>query len=127
MTKELSKIQKLKEILEEIKSKGVLIGVLLSDREGTLILDNFSKELDKSLFSSMCASVFESALEIGRKSGDLKLVKIVTEIGDLSVLILWCDEKRFLTLFANYDSNIKVLFDEIQDYIKKIVLLYEYD
>ena len=124
---DLSKIQKLKELLEEIKLKGVLTGALLSDREGTLILDNISMEFDKSLCSSMCASVFESALEIGRKSGEQKLVKITTEIEDQSVIILGCDEKRFLTLFANFDSKISVLFDEIQDYIKKIVLLYEYD
>lgn len=124
---DLSKIQKLKEIIEEIKLKGVLAGVLLSDREGTLILDNLSTEFDKSLCSSMCASVLESALEIGRKSGEQKLVKIITEIGEQSVFILGCDEKRFLTLFANDDSKINVLFDEIQDYIKKIVLLYEYD
>ena len=127
MTMDLSKMQKLKEILEEIKSKGVLSGVLLSDREGTLILDNLSMEFDKSLCSSMCASVFESALEVGRKSSEQKLVKIMTEIGDQSVIILGCDEKRFLTLFANYDSKLKFLFDEIQEDIKKIVLLYEYD
>ncbi|TFG18983.1 MAG: hypothetical protein EU533_07240 [Promethearchaeota archaeon] len=124
---DLSKIQKLKEILEEIKLKGVLNGVLLSDREGTLILDNLSIDFDKSLCSSMCATVFESATEVGRKSGEQKLVKIITEIGDQSVIILGCDEKRFLTLFANFESKLNVLFDEIQDEIKKIVLLYEYD
>lgn len=124
---DLSKIQKLKEILGEIKLKGVLSGVLLSDREGTLILDNLSMEFDKSLCSSMCASVFESALEIGRKSGEQKLIKIITEIGDQSVFILGCDEKRFLTLFTNFDSKLNLLFDEIQEDIKKIVLLYEYD
>lgn len=124
---DLVKIQKLREILDDIKSKGDLDGVLLSDREGNLILDNFIKELDKSNCSSMCASVFESALEIGRRSGDQKLIKIITEIEEQSIFILGCDEKRFLTLFANYESKINALFNKIEDYIKKIVLLYEYD
>lgn len=119
--------EKLKEIIGEIKKEGLLIGVLLSDREGNLILDNINMDFDKSNCSSMCASVLESALSLGRISGDQKVVKIITEIEDISIFILECDEKRFLTLFANYESRINVLFEEIKNYIEKIVLIYEYD
>jgi predicted regulator of Ras-like GTPase activity (Roadblock/LC7/MglB family) len=119
--------EKLKGIIDEIKNLGSLVGVLLSDREGNLILDNVSIDFDKSNFSSMCASVLESALTLGRISGDQKVVKVITEVGETSIIILECDEKRFLTLFANYESNIKALLGEIKDYIKKIVLIYEYE
>jgi predicted regulator of Ras-like GTPase activity (Roadblock/LC7/MglB family) len=119
--------EKLKGIIDEIKNVGSLIGVLLSDREGTLILDNVSIDFDKSNCSSMCASVLESALTLGRISGDQKVVKVITEVEETSIIILECDDKRFLTLFANYESKINVLLGEIKDYIKKIVLIYEYD
>jgi predicted regulator of Ras-like GTPase activity (Roadblock/LC7/MglB family) len=119
--------EKLKGLIDEIKHVGSLIGVLLSDREGNLILDNVSIDFDKSNCSSMCASLLESALTLGRISGDQKLVKIITEVEETSIIILECDEKRFLTIFANFESNIKALLGEIKDYIKKIVLIYEYD
>jgi predicted regulator of Ras-like GTPase activity (Roadblock/LC7/MglB family) len=119
--------EKLKGLIDEIKHVGSLIGVLLSDREGNLILDNVSIDFDKSNCSSMCASLLESALTLGRISGDQKLVKIITEVEETSIIILECDDKRFLTLFANYESKINVLLGEIKDYIKKIVLIYEYD
>jgi predicted regulator of Ras-like GTPase activity (Roadblock/LC7/MglB family) len=127
MSKELVKRKKLKEIIDEIKSTGRLIGVILSDREGTLILENVSMEFDKSNCSSMSASVLESALALGRILEDQKVSKIITEVEEISIIILECDEKRFLTLFANYESKINVLIEEIKNFIKKIVLIYEYD
>ena len=127
MSIDLVKKGKLQQIIDEIKKAGLLIGVLLSDREGNLILDNLCMEFDKSNCSSMCASVLESALSIGRSSGDQKVVKIVAEIEETSIIIIECDEKRFLTLFANYESKINALLEEIKNYIKKIVLIYEYD
>jgi len=127
MSKDLLIKEKLNEIIGEIKSTGKLIGVLLSDREGTLILENVSIEFDKFNCSSMCASVLESALTLGRILEDQKVAKIITEVEETSIIILECDEKRFLTLFANYDSKINALLEEIKNFIKKIVLLYEYD
>ena len=127
MSIDLVKKGKLQQIIDEIKKAGLLIGVLLSDREGNLILDNLSMEFDKSNCSSMFASVLESALSIGRSSGDQKVVKIIAEIEETSIIIIECDEKRFLTLFANYESKINALLEEIKNYIKKIVLIYEYD
>ena len=127
MSIDLVKKGKLQQIIDEIKKAGLLIGVLLSDREGNLILDNLSMEFDKSNCSSMCASVLESALSIGRSSGDQKVVKIIAEIEETSIIIIECDEKRFLTLFADYESKINTLLEEIKNYIKKIVLIYEYD
>lgn len=127
MSKELIIREKLKEIIDEIKNTGRLIGVILSDREGNLILENVSMEFDKSNCSSMCASVLESALTLGRILEDQKVSKIITEVEETSIVILECDEKRFLTLFANYESKINVLLEEVKNFVKKIVLLYEYD
>ena len=127
MSKDLLIKEKLNEIIGEIKSTGKLIGVLLSDREGTLILENVSMEFDKFNCSSMCASVLESALTLGRILEDQKVAKIITEVEETSIIILECDEKRFLTLFADFESKINVLLEDIENYIKKIVLMYEYD
>ena len=127
MSKDLIIREKLKGIIDAIKNAGSLIGVILSDREGNLIIDNVTMEFDKTNCSSMCASVLESALALGRFSGDQKVLKIITEVEEISIIILECDEKRFLTLFANYDSKINALLEEIKNFIKKIVLLYEYD
>jgi predicted regulator of Ras-like GTPase activity (Roadblock/LC7/MglB family) len=127
MSKDLIIREKLKGIIDAIKNAGSLIGVILSDREGNLIIDNVTMEFDKTNCSSMCASVLESALALGRFSGDQKVLKIITEVEEISIIILECDENRFLTLFADFESKINVLLEDIENYIKKIVLMYEYD
>jgi predicted regulator of Ras-like GTPase activity (Roadblock/LC7/MglB family) len=122
---EAQNLTKLTQILNELKKVANLSGVLLSDREGNLIVENVGVKFDQAIFSSMCASVLESALGLGRTSGDQKLAKIIAELGNQSIIIMECDDKTFLALFINYKSNMKILLNKINKYINKIILSYE--
>ena len=128
MSKESSEQQKVEDIqliIDEIKKKGNLDGVLFSHKEGSLITDNLNAPLDKSVFSSMCASVLESASSLGKSSGGLKLKKIITELESQVIIIIECSEETFLVLFVNENSETKKILNEIDLYIRKIILLYE--
>ncbi|MCJ7649607.1 MAG: roadblock/LC7 domain-containing protein [Candidatus Lokiarchaeota archaeon] len=128
MSKESSEQQTDKEIqqvIDEIKKKGNLNGVLFSYKEGSLITDNLEVPLDKSIFSSMCASVLESASSLGKSSGGLILKKIITELNSQIIIIIECSDQTFLVLFVNENSETKKILDDINNYITKIILLYE--
>ena len=129
MSKESSEQQKdkdIQQIIDEIKKKGNLNGVIFSYKEGKMITENLEAPLDKSIFCSMCASVLESASSLGISSGGLKLKKIITELESQTIIIIECTDKTFLALFVNENSEAKKILNDIDSYIRKIILLYKH-
>ncbi len=118
------KVKKLTQIMNLIKDTGNLLGVLFAYRDGGLIAENFKEEIDFDNFTSMCASVLESAISLGRTMGDRKAVKIIAELGTQTIVITECDEKTFLVFDLNYESNFNVILEKMEDYIRKIIFLY---
>ncbi len=108
-------------ILDEMRQIGKLEGILLTYRDGGLIAENISKDIDGKKFASMCASVLESAEELGRTIDDRNIKKIVTEIDKKSILIFKCDDKTFLTLIINDESKIGLILDQLETYIQRIL------
>ncbi|MHA1670795.1 MAG: roadblock/LC7 domain-containing protein [Promethearchaeota archaeon] len=122
---EKQKANEIQQIIDEIKKKGKLNGVLFSYKEGSLITENLEAPFDKSVFSSMCASVLESASSLGKSSGGLILKKIITELESQIIIIIECSDKTFLALFANANSETKKILKNMNSYIGKIILLNE--
>jgi len=118
------KVKKLTQIMNQIKDKGNLLGVLFAYRDGGLIAENFKEEIDFDNFTSMCASVLESAISLGRTMGDRKTAKIIAELGTQTIVITECDEKTFLVFDLNYQSNFNVILEKMEDYIRKLIFLY---
>ncbi len=117
----LQKLDQLNLILDEMRQIGKLEGILLTYRDGGLIAENISKDIDGKKFTSMCASVLESAEELGRTIDDRNIKKIVTEIDKKSILIFKCDDKTFLTLIINDESKIGLILDQLETYIQRIL------
>jgi predicted regulator of Ras-like GTPase activity (Roadblock/LC7/MglB family) len=118
------KVKKLTQIMDLIKDNGNLLGVLFAYRDGGLIAENFKEEIDFDNFTSMCASVLESAISLGRTMEDKKAVKIIAELGTQTIVITECDDKTFLVFDLNYESNFNVILEKMEDYIRKIIFLY---
>jgi predicted regulator of Ras-like GTPase activity (Roadblock/LC7/MglB family) len=114
-------LENLKQILDKMKNIGNLEGLFLAYRDGGLITENLNKIIDGNKFSSMCASVLESAEELGKTIGDEKINKIITEIEKRSILIFKCGEKIFLTIIFNDESKIGLIFDQLEAYIQQII------
>ena len=118
------KIKKLTQIMNLIKDNGNLLGVLFAYRDGGLIAENFRDEIYFDNFTSMCASVLESAISLGRTMGDKKADKIIAELGTQTIVITECDEKTFLVFDLDYQSNFNVILEKMEDYIRKLIFLY---
>jgi len=118
------KVKKLNQVMDLIKDEGNLLGVLFAYREGGLITENFKEEIDFDNFTSMCASVLESAISLGRTMGDRKATKIIAELGTQTIVIIECDEKTFLVFDLNYQSDFSVILEKMEEYIRKIIFLY---
>ncbi len=118
------KVKKLTQIMDLIKNNGNLLGVLFAYRDGGLIAENFREEIDFDNFTSMCASVLESAISLGRTMGDKKAAKIIAELGTQTLIITECDERTFLVFDLNNESNFNVILESMEDYIRKLVFLY---
>jgi predicted regulator of Ras-like GTPase activity (Roadblock/LC7/MglB family) len=125
-TKE-QKLEILNQILNDLKQKGNLKGVIFSYREGGTIAENLSEnysEFNSDEYSSMCASVLESALGLGKTIGGKKFNKIIAELDKDTIILIECDEKTFLSFILNDISKINPILDEIEIYIRKLVFLY---
>jgi len=118
------KDKKLTQIMNQIKSYGDLLGVLFAYRDGGLIAENFKERIDFNNYTSMCASVLESAIGLGRTIGDRKTTKIIAELDTQTIVITECDEKTFLVFNINRESNFNILLEKMEDYIRKIIFLY---
>ncbi|KKL82445.1 hypothetical protein LCGC14_1984680 [marine sediment metagenome] len=118
------KFEELSRVLGEIKGKGNLSGTIFADRDGRLIFENIGNEFNGTQFSSMCASVLESAAGLGQTIGNRKIKKIITELEEKTIIIVECNDKTFLTLLVNYNSKVELILSHLQDYIQKLVSLY---
>ena len=112
-------------LLDEIKEKGDLNGVLLAFRDGGLISEAGENGLDRKQFSAMCASVLESAEGLGQTIGEGKIGKIITELKDQSILMIKCNKKSFLVLFFKDDSKVSYITKNLDDYVQKIIIALE--
>lgn len=124
---ELSKTEKVKrltQLMAQIKNNGNLLGVLFAYRDGGLIAENFNEKINFDTFTSMCASVLESATGLGSTMGDRKANKIIAELETQTIIITECDEKTFLVFDLNYKSNFITILENMEEYIRKIIFLY---
>jgi len=99
-------------------------GLELPKTEKIKKLTQIMNEIYFDSFTSMCASVLESAISLGRTMGDKKAAKIITELGSQTIVITECDEKTFLVFDLDYQSNFNVILEKMEDYIRKLIFLY---
>jgi len=118
------KFKKLTQVMEAIKENGNLLGVLFAYRDGGLIAENFKDRINFDNFTSMCASVLESAIGLSHTMGDRKATKIIAELGNQTIVVMECDEKTFLVFDLTYESNFNAILEKLEDYIRKLIFLY---
>ena len=118
------KAKRLTQVLDKIKENGDLSGILFAYRDGGLIAENFKERINFDNFTSMCASVLESAIGLSHTMGDRKTVKIIAELENQTIIVTECDEKTFLVFDLKYESNFNAILQKMEDYIRKLIFLY---
>ncbi len=114
----------LRQIFNEIKEKGKLLGVLLAYRNGELIFQNIGDNFDSIKFASMCASVLEGAAELGQTIGNKKINKIIAELEAKTIIIVECNVKSFFILILNKESQVDLILNQLPEYIQIISGIY---
>ncbi|MFX1328841.1 MAG: hypothetical protein ACFE91_12000 [Promethearchaeota archaeon] len=122
----LLKFDELYQFLEDIKNQSNLEGIIFAHRDGGLIIENLDKEFDSKNFTSMCASVLESAVGSGETIGEQEVGKIIAEIAEKTILIFKCDIKTFLILIVKRESNANLILEKLNEIIQKVVKMYLY-
>lgn len=120
----LGKFNEANQLLHELNQKANLDGIIFAYRDGGVIIEIIGDEFNGKNFTSMCASVLESAVGIGETMGNRKINKIITELAEKTIFIFECDNKTFLILIVKNESNINLIFSNLQEYIQSLVKLY---
>ena len=121
-----SSVDQLAEILDEMKSRGKLKGVILANRNGDLIAENMGVDkFDGTTFAAMCASVLESADDLRKDLGVNKVFKIITELeSGKIIIIIELDKKRFYSFVLGKQSKIEPILNDLDNYNQKIIEAY---
>ena len=122
----LQKMDGLYQFLDDIKNQSNLEGIIFAHRNGELIIENLKKEFDSKSFTSMCASVLESAVGIGETIGEQEINKIIAELAEKTILIFKCDNKTFLIIIVNRESNASLILETFNEIIHKVVKMYSF-
>jgi len=120
----LGKINEANQLLHEFNQKANLDGIIFAYRDGGIIIEIIGDEFNSKNFTSMCASVLESAIGIGETMGNRKINKIITELAEKTIFIFECDIKTFLIMIVKEESNINLIFSKLQEYIQSLVKFY---
>ena len=118
--------EQINEILNEIKLKGNLKGVVLAKRNGDLIAENMAiNDFDGITFAAMCASVLESADGLRKNLGAKKVFKIITELeSGKIIIIIELDKKRFYSFVLGEESKIEPIINNLNQYNQKLTDTY---
>jgi predicted regulator of Ras-like GTPase activity (Roadblock/LC7/MglB family) len=116
------KSEQLYPILNDIKNKGRLKGVVLANRDGDLIAENVESDFEGNIFAAMCASVLESAEDLKKTLSSNKIGKISADLENSNtIIIVECDKKRFISFLLGKDSQIEEILKNIDEYCMKIL------
>jgi predicted regulator of Ras-like GTPase activity (Roadblock/LC7/MglB family) len=116
-----NKYREVSEIINEIKIKANLDGIIFANRDGELICENIREEFHSKNFASMCATVLESALGIGDSLGNQKFKKVIAELEEKTIFIVEGDKSTFFVLVINRESHISYVMSKLEEIIQKFI------
>lgn len=114
-------IEKLNFIINNIKEQGNLSGVILSHKDGRLIVENTEGRYNFNEFIPLIASALRSAEGIGDCVSGRKVKKIIAQLENISIMILKTKTKNaFLALIINEESFISPILKDLDNLSQKI-------
>ncbi|MFX1570205.1 MAG: roadblock/LC7 domain-containing protein [Promethearchaeota archaeon] len=114
------KFREVSQIINEIKDKANLDGIIFANKDGALISESIGNELNSKKIASMCATVLESAVGIGDSIGNQKIKKIIAELEEKTIFILECDSSTFFIIIINRESHISYTMNKLEEVIQKV-------
>jgi len=114
------KVQNLHKELEKLEGISDIIGTALVNRNGLLIASKLPRDIDDRKFCAMAATMF-GAIETAASTIGSKFVENLTvEFNDFQLIIMGADEQLILVSLLNLNSNLGLIFIEIEETIKSV-------
>jgi predicted regulator of Ras-like GTPase activity (Roadblock/LC7/MglB family) len=106
--------------LDKLEAISEIIGAALVNRNGLLISSRLPRDVDDRKFGAMAATMF-SAIETSALSLENKVVSNLTvEYSDFQLVVTGVDKSMVMVSLLKHNSNLGLIFIEIEDSIKKI-------
>lgn len=114
------KVQNLHKELEKLEGINDIIGTALVNRNGLLIASKLPRDVDDRKFCAMAATMF-GAIETAASTIGSKFVDNLTvEFNDFQLIIMGADEQLILVSLLNLNTNLGLIFIEIEETIKNV-------
>ena len=114
------KVQNLHKELEKLEGLSDIIGTALVNRNGLLIASKLPRDIDDRKFCAMAATMF-GAIETAASTIGSKFVDNLTvEFNDFQLIIMGADDQLILVSLLNLNTNLGLLFIEIEETIKNV-------
>ena len=114
------KVQNLHKELEKLEGISDIIGTALVNRNGLLIASKLPRDVDDRKFCAMAATMF-GAIETAASTIGSKFVDNLTvEFNDFQLIIMGADEQLILVSLLNLNTNLGLIFIEIEETIKNV-------
>lgn len=114
------KVQNLLKELEKLEGISDIIGTALVNRNGLLIASKLPRDIDDRKFCAMAATMF-GAIETAASTIGSKFVDNLTvEFNDFQLIIMGADNQLILVSLLNLNTNLGLLFIEIEETIKNV-------
>lgn len=114
------KVQNLHKELEKLEGISDIVGTALVNRNGLLIASKLPRDIDDRKFCAMAATMF-GAIETAASTIGSKFVENLTvEFNDFQLIIMGADEQLILVSLLNLNTNLGLIFIEIEETIKNV-------
>ena len=114
------KVQNLLKELEKLEGISDIIGTALVNRNGLLIASKLPRDINDRKFCAMAATMF-GAIETAASTIGSKFVDNLTvEFNDFQLIIMGADNQLILVSLLNLNTNLGLLFIEIEETIKNV-------
>lgn len=114
------KVQNLHKELEKLESISDIIGTALVNRNGLLIASKLPRDIDDRKFCAMAATMFGAIETAASTLGSKYVDNLTVEFNDFQLIIMGADEQLILVSLLNLNTNLGLIFIEIEETIKNV-------
>ena len=114
------KVQNLLKELEKLEGISDIIGTALVNRNGLLIASKLPRDIDNRKFCAMAATMFGAIETAASTIGSKYVDNLTVEFNDFQLIIMGADEQLILVSLLNLNTNLGLLFIEIEETIKNV-------
>ena len=114
------KIQDLNNELEKLEDISDMIGSAIVNRNGLLVASRLPRDIDDRKFCAMAATMFGATETAATNLGSNFINNLTVEFNDFQLIIMGIDEQTILVSLINLNTNLGLIFIEIEETIKNV-------